>query len=275
MRRAFSLLELLIVAAIISALVAILLPSLASAREQSRVGICLSNCRSINTAMISYVAENATLPWFYVHGIEDGLYQAYPGSTEISSFSWGGMLPPVSPGTYDSQVIPDELRPFNRWIAPDARFTDYIGAYVCPSDSSATSPGIMSLAATPETKTGSSNWKVFGTSFSINWHWVRNRLDSETDTPEQFYLRQLYKHGGRMLRDSSPANLIWNSENHLDQLFNPARPDQLGIQGRGWHDKWSTHTAMYFDGHATHEFIDTRFQYGPTWTISPKDPRSK
>lgn len=53
-RRAFSLIELLVVIAVIAILIAILLPTLAAARESGRQAACLSNLRQIHLAFESY-----------------------------------------------------------------------------------------------------------------------------------------------------------------------------------------------------------------------------
>jgi prepilin-type N-terminal cleavage/methylation domain-containing protein len=57
----FTLIELLVVVAIIALLVAILLPSLRSAREQGKRAVCLSNMRQIMTAATIYADENRDL----------------------------------------------------------------------------------------------------------------------------------------------------------------------------------------------------------------------
>ena len=57
---AFTLIELLVVVAIIALLIAILLPSLAAARERGRVVVCLSNLRSVGTAIRTYAMENGS-----------------------------------------------------------------------------------------------------------------------------------------------------------------------------------------------------------------------
>jgi prepilin-type N-terminal cleavage/methylation domain-containing protein len=59
--RAFTLIEVLVVIAIIALLLAILLPTLASAREAGRAVVCLSNLRGMFTICRTYADENKGL----------------------------------------------------------------------------------------------------------------------------------------------------------------------------------------------------------------------
>jgi prepilin-type N-terminal cleavage/methylation domain-containing protein/prepilin-type processing-associated H-X9-DG protein len=56
-RRAFTLIELIVVIGIIAILIALLLPSMMSARKTARTIVCASNLRQLTTALINYSTE--------------------------------------------------------------------------------------------------------------------------------------------------------------------------------------------------------------------------
>lgn len=69
----FTLVELLVVIAVIGVLAAMLLPALAAAREKSRRTVCINNLRQMSAGLEGYVQDHA---------------EYYP-----SGLSWGGRPP--------------------------------------------------------------------------------------------------------------------------------------------------------------------------------------
>src|SRR5262245_8099127 len=81
-RSAFTLIELLLVVAIIAILAAILFPAFALARDKARQSICLSNARQLGMALAMYVQEyDETYPWA-------------AGLPLQTSPAWGGLIAP-------------------------------------------------------------------------------------------------------------------------------------------------------------------------------------
>jgi len=64
-RRAFTLIELLIVIAIIAMLISMLLPALGRAREAGRDVVCRSNIRQLGLAMFTYAGDYKVIPGAY------------------------------------------------------------------------------------------------------------------------------------------------------------------------------------------------------------------
>ena len=61
-KRAFTLVELLVVIGIIAILIAIIMPALNRARENARRTRCLSNMRQVGTAVVPDAAQPALAP---------------------------------------------------------------------------------------------------------------------------------------------------------------------------------------------------------------------
>ena len=89
MKRAFTIVEMLVVIGIISALIALLLPTLSLAREQAKSLQCLSNLRQLGFAAQQYVTLNhgyyppaynsASWAWDFEVYVEAGVQKIRPG----------------------------------------------------------------------------------------------------------------------------------------------------------------------------------------------------
>jgi len=92
----FTLIELLVVIAIIALLISILLPSLESARKQSKLAACLSNMKAIGTTSRVYEADDANGWCIPTHALQ--FQQNKDNPTYIGAYEWGGKSGIGSPG---------------------------------------------------------------------------------------------------------------------------------------------------------------------------------
>ncbi|MBU0640764.1 MAG: prepilin-type N-terminal cleavage/methylation domain-containing protein [Planctomycetes bacterium] len=107
-RRAFTLIELLVVIAIVAVLMAILLPALKQARERGRASVCLSNMRTLMTAVLLYTDEHCdTFP-------TAGLYHG--GQSDDEERTWVRQLAEEYGRQADIVRCPSDDSPY--WAQP-------------------------------------------------------------------------------------------------------------------------------------------------------------
>lgn len=172
--RAFSLLELIVVIAVVAVLVGLLLPMLLHARESGYRAVCASNLRQLNVGWSSYLQDNK---------------ERFPQFGEQPDWTYGGA----------SFVGPDERpvlasdRPINRYLVENTsagQGTELSAIFRCPSDA-----GVFRRGETSHGRAGQSVlsrgtcFREFGTSYRANGMLLNSTL-AGLDTLE----RPLYRH---------------------------------------------------------------------------------
>lgn len=125
--KAFTLIEVLVVVAILALLVSILLPSLARAKETARIAVCKVNMQTIYKGHVYYGADNAQRfpdpDWWLWDGIGGEMRSWFPNLYSKS----GGIRPTDS----------------SRWVefGHIYKYVKNKDCYFCPSDSRQRGPG--------------------------------------------------------------------------------------------------------------------------------------
>ncbi len=133
--RAFTLVELLVVVAIIGVLIALLLPAVQAARESGRRSSCSNNLRQIGIAASAFLSEQKGFPC----GSESHAWPAFPG-TPWTFFRWSA-LARLTPYLEDNSVckmldfsFPIYNAGFNVTPQNAAGVAMRIPTFLCPSD---------------------------------------------------------------------------------------------------------------------------------------------
>jgi prepilin-type N-terminal cleavage/methylation domain-containing protein/prepilin-type processing-associated H-X9-DG protein len=137
--RGFTIVELLIVIAIIGVLIALLLPATQAARESARRGQCANNMRQLALAVLNYESANKFLPPSGLADIEPDniLHPDSKYDVDIFShlggkqYSWLVLVLPFM----EEQSLYDRFNLRNRAInQPAAPQSAFVNAMLCPSD---------------------------------------------------------------------------------------------------------------------------------------------
>jgi prepilin-type processing-associated H-X9-DG protein len=245
---AFTLLEVLVVVATIALLVAILIPSLSSARAQARRAVCLSNLKQIAVAWHLY--------------LEDSKGQ-FPIGMNVN-VNYGGRQGEGSDsfGSDPQHPIP---KPLNRYLKLASILRIGGEAFVCPADK-----GLEGVRPTAHEYYGTSYypndlligrqlWTAFGLPcqdawaklVGDPWAWpkpIPGMLDQVT----------------RSAAESTP-NLILIGDFTWYDNWDPTVPDRFPY----WHRIKGKHNLAFLDGHADYVLIHKGIYVDAWYTVIP------
>lgn len=233
-RRAFTLIELIVVVSIISLIVALLLPALSSSRAEGTKVKCLVNLRQIGQCMSMYSdddEQNYTTPihpmaetrWLY-----DGEYE-YGGNTGV--------------GVFRSADFIKENRVLNKYAYREGNSAE-VELFRCPNDRPIEDVGPGGINFEPyflhPSRSHLNIYQITGTSYRLN-----NHIDFTGTQPTNFqqnfygpYLRPISK-----VPDVSTTVLIEETVSEVAK-WNPQRVVP------GWHGKSNVFNVAFVDGHA-------------------------
>ncbi len=125
-RAGFTLVEILVVIAIVGVLIALLLPAVQAAREAARRVHCLNNLKQIGLGMHVYMTYKQSFPPGYVSGVLDDYEDSGPG------WSWAPMIMPQMEQVPLASKIDFRL-PLTSKATEELRLTS-LPTFNCPSD---------------------------------------------------------------------------------------------------------------------------------------------
>lgn len=275
-RTAFTLLELLVVVAVIALLISILLPSLRRARASAMRAACLSNLKAIAGGGRVYASRDPQGWSIPVHPGPDARDIGEP--TYVGAYEWGGKSGIGRPDFLGDGSDPLDsrygtragfgpaTRPMNDLMynrgfpnfgpredlggmRADTQLT--LDLYTCPGDDG---PPLGGHCPDWVRHAERSSYDHFGNSYAANLFMIRGGSSLESNSPYMRPITRVPTPARTLLFEENIGRWAWAARE--DPC--PTRPGvDIGAGGsiRGWHGRDWTFTRSFVDGHAAYQRI--------------------
>ncbi len=243
-RRAFTLVELLVVIGIIAILIALLLPAMGTAREQAKTITCMSNMRTLGTALILYTNDNKG---YFPRCEPTGGNTTDANLHTVKIWGWVGFY--NTPGAIKYGTL--------------YKYVNNPAIYRCPSDTELRRLRTVSMNGYLGSE---STW------WSTQPYAVKKIIDVKRSTECIAFGEEDDPRAGRATTVPNAYNWGGYMQHHLE--LTTAFYDKFDDPVVTWHRKGAV--FAFVDGHAEHwKWSDTRTlrlkQINPTWP-SPDTP---
>ncbi len=257
---AFTLIELLVVISIIALLIGILLPALGAARKVARDAVCLSNIRQINTACLSYAADNQD---YYPAASMD------PDTTDsLTSFTFPGTPDVKRVRRWTSLLVADNYMPKEN-------------GFICPSFDERELDESEMISTADEENYLDNNWHNLD--YSANGHILGGRHASGT---------AVYDQPARVEEIVQPTETVLLMDGFIPAAdpLNTVVTHNPGIRQRAWFNIFATagtfsetphprhsNTAVniaWIDGHSAPEQFSDKYEWEetlPGWSMTEEN----
>lgn len=167
-KKGFTLVELLVVIAVIALLMAILLPALSRAKEQAKRVLCGHDCKEIGIAVMAYVSDTDLLPFY------GGRDPTYSGTFYDDTSSDESTIHPYVAYRDDVRYPGGKLVPHRLACLWERKYIEDPKIFYCPSNMNATYKyaSYIRPAGTNESSLWGTLWQAYNQVMGIN-QWVR------------------------------------------------------------------------------------------------------
>lgn len=251
--RGFSLVELLVVIGVIGVIIAILLPTIAKARDSAKLAVCTNNLRQIGHATFDYAARNG------------GYIPAFRSWEPAIVYTNGFSVSPDDERPYLSRIIGNKnimYCPFSDWDSGTANSVN---------------GGSGGWDVTIPTADSSVGYSLIGWWVNIapNVHYPENFVDLPPDPVSNRPTKLSIPWKADQIAIAVDAQHSYTTVNHQPVFYFPGfgpgwsdGPDGALFYPHRRHDgSWDGSNAVYFDGHVEYKkreqlFGSSGFPYG-------------